>query len=423
MDKNGTMIEPGLIRVFKIFTLMQIGLFVALVGMDVIWFNFFTPVIQARNVVSLVVWTFLFGYLSWPRLHKLLKRYYLPLALVVSSVFPMISNQPILKLTIQKNLPGIVISVWQLLPALFTPLVLIAWQYPFKVVVLFCLYTGIFDFYLLSVISQSVYLPLWIMIGLISSRTISFGVVGYMISTLMANQRIQRQTIQQANMQLIKQADALEHLTLTRERNRLARDLHDTLAHTLSGMAVNLEAIKIVVPEDQEEVQKMLDNSLVAARKGLNDTRRALRDLRPTQLEDMGLSGALHMILETAAERGELRLSMQVSERIPPLLPDTEQAIYRIAQEGLENIVRHANAGKIQFKLEFPPEGGFLMEISDDGVGIAKTGQQDQDHYGIRGMQERAASIGAELRISKAESGGTLITLRKEGHHDSRTHL
>jgi signal transduction histidine kinase len=423
MEENRTMIEPGLIRVFKIFTLMQIGLFVALVGLDVIWFNFFSPVIQARNVVSLVVWTLLFGYLSWPQLHKLLKRYYLPLALVVSSVFPMISNQPILKLTIQKNLPGIVISVWQLLPALFTPLVLIAWQYPFKVVVLFCIYTGIFDFYLLSVISQSVYLPLWIMIGLISSRTISFGVVGYMISTLMANQRYQKQAIQQANMQLIKQADALEHLTLTRERNRLARDLHDTLAHTLSGMAVNLEAIKIVVPEDQAEVQKMLDHSLLAARKGLNDTRRALRDLRPTQLEDMGLSGALHMILETAAERGELRHSIQLPDRIPTLLPDTEQAIYRIAQEALENIVRHANASKIQFKLDFPPAGGFLMEIMDDGVGISNAAQVEHDHYGIRGMHERADSIGATLQILAAESGGTVVSLRKEGHHDSRTHL
>lgn len=423
MDKNGPMIEPGLIRVFKIFTMMQVGLFVALVGLDIIWFNFFSPVIQARNVVSLVVWTLLFGYLSWPRLHKLLKRYYLPLALVVSSVFPMISNQPILKLTIQKNLPGIVISVWQLLPALFTPLVLIAWQYPFKVVVLFCIYTGIFDFYLLSVISQSVYLPLWIMIGLISSRTISFGVVGYMISTLMANQRYQKQAIQQANMQLIKQAEALEHLTLTRERNRLARDLHDTLAHTLSGMTVNLEAIKIVLPEDQAEVQKMLDHSLVAARKGLNDTRRALRDLRPTQLEDMGLCGALHRMLETTAERGELRLILQLPDRIPTLLPDTEQAIYRIAQEALENIVRHANASRIQFKLDFPLEGGFLMEIKDDGVGISSASQLEQDHYGIRGMQERAVSIGAVFQILPTEIGGTVVTLRKEGHHDSRSHM
>ena len=423
MDKNGPMIEPGLIRVFKIFTLMQIGLFVALVGLDIIWFNFFSPVIQARNVVSLVVWTLLFGYLSWPRLHKLLKRYYLPLALVVSSVFPMISNQPILKLTIQKNLPGIVISIWQLLPALFTPLVLIAWQYPFKVVVLFCIYTGIFDFYLLSVIAQSVYLPLWIMIGLISSRTISFGVVGYMISTLMANQRLQKQAIQQANMQLIKQAEALEHLTLTRERNRLARDLHDTLAHTLSGMAVNLKAIKIVVPADQAEVQKMLDHSLLAARKGLNDTRRALRDLRPTQLEDMGLYGALHRILETTAERGELRLILQLPDRIPTMLPDTEQAIYRIAQEALENIVRHANASKIQFKLEFPAEGGLLMEITDDGVGINPAAQVEQDHYGIRGMQERAVSIGAILQVFPSDSGGTIVSLRKEGHHDSRPYM
>jgi len=417
------MIEPGLLRVFRIFILMQITLFLALVGLDVFLFNFFTPVIQARNLISLVVWTFLFVYLSWSRLYLYLKKYYLPLALIVASVFPMISNQPILKLTIEKNLPGIVISVWQLLPALFMPLVLIAWQYPFKVVVIFCLYTGIFDFYLLTVISHGVYLPLWIVLGLVSSRTISFVVVGYMISTLMENQRMQKKALQEANLKLIKQTEALEHLTLTRERNRLARDLHDTLAHTLSGMAVNLEAIKTVIPDEQLEVQQMLDHSLLAARKGLNDTRRALRDLRPTQLEDMGLCEALRMILQSAKDRGELRLTIQLPDNAPALYPDTEQAIYRIAQEALENIVRHANASKVHFRLEFSPDGGFVMEIIDDGVGISLPIHPDHDHYGLRGMQERAESIGAVLQISMIEESGTLVRLQKEGKHDKSTDL
>lgn len=408
------MIEPGLIRVFKIFVLLQLALFAALVGLDLLLFKFFTPLIQARNILSVLVWTALYVYLSWSKLHQILKQYYLPIALVVASVFPMISNQPILKLTIQKNLPGIVISVWQLLPALFVPLVLIAWQYPFKVVLLFCLYTGLFDYYLLTVLTRSIYIPLWIVLGLVSTRTLSFGIVGYMISTLMNNQRKQKTALQDANLRLIKQAEALENLAVTRERNRLAREFHDTLAHTLSGMAVNLEAIKTVLPQEQVEAQEMLDKSLLAARKGLNETRRTLRDLRPTQLEDLGLCDALANLLHSAADRAEFKLDAHFPEQALPLMPEVEQAIYRIAQEALENIVRHADASAVDFLLQVLPDGGFLMKISDNGIGIQEKKSHGADHYGIQGMQERAESIGAVLSITSPASGGTLVELKKE---------
>jgi signal transduction histidine kinase len=408
------MIEPGLLRVFKIFVLFQIALFAALVALDLLLYNYFTPVIQARNILSVTVWFGLFVYLSWPRLHYLLKRYYLPLALIVASVFPMISNQPVLKLTIEKNLPGIVISIWQLLPALFVPLILIAWQYPFKVVLLFCLYTAFFDFYLLMVVTQSVYIPFWIIMGLVSTRTLSFGIVGYMISTLIANQRKQRADLQNANVQLMKQAEALEHLAVTRERNRLAREFHDTLAHTLSGMAVNLEAIKTVVPAEQTEVQEMLDHSLLAARKGLKETRRTLHNLRPTQLEDLGLCDALAGLLNSAAERAEFKINSRFPGQVLTLLPEVEQAVYRIAQEALENVIRHAEATFINFSLDSLPEDGFCMIIKDNGVGIKPKDLQPSDHYGIQGMRERAESIHAQLSIFTAPEGGTVVELKRE---------
>jgi signal transduction histidine kinase len=415
MESEYAMVEPGLIRVFKLFVFLQVVLFVSLVALDGLLFDFFTPLIRARNILSIFVWSVLFIYLSVPRFHKLLKRYYLPIALIVTSVFPMISNQPVLRLTIEKNMPAIVFSVWQLLPALFVPLVLISWQYPFKVVLVFCAYTGLFDFYLLTSVSKSVYIPLWIVMGLVTSRTISFGVVGYMITNLMKNQRAQREALQHANLQLVKQAEALEHLTVTRERNRLARELHDTLAHTLSGMAVNLEAIKTMIPSRKKEVQKMLDHSLFEARKGLQDTRRALRDLRSTQLEDLGLHNALQYLLRRATERGEMDYSSHFPDRMPDLLPDEEQSIYRIVQEALENIIRHAKATKIEFYFNTIGSHGYLMIIKDNGTGISNAGLDGEEHFGIRGMQERAESIGAHFEITNEKGVGTQVLLKKEG--------
>jgi signal transduction histidine kinase len=423
MENDHSMIEPGLIRVFKLFVFLQIALFVSLVAMDVLLLEFFTPLIRARNILSVFVWSGLYIYLSVPRLHKILKQYYLPIALIVTSVFPMISNQPILRLTIEKNLPAIVFSVWQLLPALFVPLVLISWQYPFKVVVIFCAYTGLFDFYLLTSVSNSVYIPLWIVMGLATSRTISFGVVGYMITNLMKNQRAQRAALQQANLQLIKQAEALEQLTITRERNRLARELHDTLAHTLSGMAVNLEAIKTLVPKRKKEVQKMLDHSLIAARKGLSDTRRALRDLRSTQLEDLGLSNALQHLLRRTADRGELKLTSYFPDYMPELLPDEEQAVYRFAQEALENTLRHAQATEIEFVFETYDHHGYIMKIMDNGVGVSDHDINEDYHFGIRGMQERAESIGAKFEMTSEKGFGTEVILQKEVPIDSHPDL
>jgi signal transduction histidine kinase len=415
MESDHSMIEPGLIRVFRLFVFVQMVLFVSLVVMDGLLFDFFTPIIRARNILSIIVWGGLLVYLSIPHLHRLLKIYYLPIALVITSIFPMISNQPVLKLTIEKNMPAIVFSVWQLLPALFVPLVLIAWQYPFKVVLVFCVYTGLFDFYLLTSVSNSVYIPLWIVLGLVSSRTISFGVVGYMISHLMSNQRAQKAELQSANMQLIKQAEALEHLTVTRERNRLARELHDTLAHTLSGMAVNLEAIKTVVPAEERDVQDMLDHSLLAARKGLTDTRRALRDLRSTQLEDLGLCNALQHLLRRTADRGELKLVSHFPDTMPELLPEVEQAIYRIAQEALENVLRHAKATQIEFVFDRIGTHGYTMLINDNGIGISQEKIDGDVHFGIRGMQERAESIGAYFNATNNNRVGTQVILKKEG--------
>ena len=153
-------------------------------------------------------------------------------------------------------------------------------------------------------------------------------------------------------MQLRQYADTVEELTISRERNRMARELHDTLAHSLSAVTVQLEAIRTLWAVDPEAARNMLDSADEAARLGLKEARRALQDLRASPLQDLGLPLALQELAETAARRSGAVLALDVPRQLDgSLSPAVEQGVYRIAQEALENVVRHAQASAITVSL------------------------------------------------------------------------
>ncbi|MBC8496280.1 MAG: sensor histidine kinase, partial [Chloroflexi bacterium] len=197
---------------------------------------------------------------------------------------------------------------------------------------------------------------------------------------------------------------------------RLARELHDTLAHTLSGLAVNLEAIKIILGGDQHEVRGMLDHALHNTRYGLTETRRALKDLRAKQLEELGLGIAIRNLAHDAASRAGFTLKLNISGSLADLTPDVEQCYYRIAQESLQNIVKHARAKYASIKL-VEDKGALIMVIADDGVGFNFANFADmnlEEELGLKGMRERASMVGADLEVSSQPEGGTTIQLSME---------
>ena len=124
-------------------------------------------------------------------------------------------------------------------------------------------------------------------------RSIILGILGVLEYRIMASQRKQRAELVEANEKLTHYALTIEQLTVSRERNRMARELHDTLAHTLSSVAVELEAVKTLVKPKPAEALKLVDQSLGITRNGLNETRKALQDLRALPIEDLGLTLAL----------------------------------------------------------------------------------------------------------------------------------
>ncbi len=410
-------IEPGLLRIFRLFAGLEVIVFIT----GILTFRWLYGTIPDASLIyffiNLIGGILLFGYLSWPWLMRTLKGIYLPIALGIITITPILGNRWMLDIQIQNNSANLVVNAWQLMPMLFVPLVLIAWQYSFRIVFWFSVMTSLVDFILILPYTKDVTIDTIPVLSVVVIRSVSFMVVGFIITNLMVTQRQQRRALAQANIKLNQYADTIEQLTVSRERNRLARELHDTLAHTLSALAVNLEATKTMIDADQIEVQEMIDQSLNTTRNGLTETRRVLKALRAAPLDDLGLEMALQQLVNHATGRSNLNIRLEVTGSVNNLSPNIEQNLFRIAQEGLENIIRHANAQNVILRLSHI--NGFLsLEIIDDGKGFqpAKVGHEDQ--LGIVGMQERASMLGGKLEIASDPDNGTTILFRMEEKHD-----
>jgi signal transduction histidine kinase len=158
----------------------------------------------------------------------------------------------------------------------------------------------------------------------------------------------------------------LEQLTVSRERNRLARELHDTLAHSLTAISVSLETAKAYFDIDPTRTRDFIDRSLESTHVGVDETRRALKALRANALEDMGLGLAIQRVAESAAARFHLKLTLDLKNPMPSLSPDVEQAIYRVTQEAIENIANHSRAKtfSVRWQATVTPRSPFKMTVS-----------------------------------------------------------
>lgn len=189
------------------------------------------------------------------------------------------------------------------------------------------------------------------------------------------------------------------------ERRRVAAELHDQIGQTLT--AIGLQADRLATAAPPELAGEALD-----VRDGVmgsvEDVRRLARELRPEALDALGLVPALTNLSDRIARRTGIEVVRQLERDLPPLGEDAELAIYRIAQESLTNAVRHARAGVVEVALR-AEDGIVVLAVCDDGEGFEGDGR---GAGGIRGMRERALSIGSELRIRRRTPGpGTEVRL------------
>ncbi len=191
------------------------------------------------------------------------------------------------------------------------------------------------------------------------------------------------------------------------ERRRLRRDLHDGLGPALAGVAMRLDAADTVVASDPDGARAILAGVRDDTREAIADIRRLVYGLRPPQLDELGLIGAVAEQAARVAPNGRPAVTIAAPDRLPPLPAAVEVAAYRIADEALTNVVRHANAGICQVRISVG--NGLLLEVSDDGAGIATP---HHSGVGLHSMRERAAELGGTCTAEPRKGGGTVVTAR-----------
>lgn len=188
------------------------------------------------------------------------------------------------------------------------------------------------------------------------------------------------------------------------ERQRVARELHDEVGQTLTGVMLQVEGLAAKIPDDLRE---QLDELRETARSGAEDVRRIVRRLRPEALDDLGLQSALAALATAFSEQAGVPVDRKLESDLP-LSEEQELVFYRVAQEALTNIARHAAATRVVLQLVQADEGALLM-VRDNGTGLTPSGNGPS--HGIRGMRERALLIGAQLTIDRPPQGGTQVRL------------
>lgn len=344
----------------------------------------------------------------WNRLQEALGDVFYSLMLVIISTAPILINILIVPRFPQGPLSNAEGMALRQLPVLFVALALVAWKYRFGQVVFFSFAVTVFELTLVTLNPlEGRNIAVYMFIAII--RTISFLAVGFFIHVLVTRLREQQESLRAANANLTHYASTLEQLAVSRERNRLARELHDTLAHSLTALSVSLEAAKAYFDIDREQTRDLIDKSLESTRKGVDDTRRALRALRSSDLEDMGLRLAVQKIAESAASRFHLDLELGLQDPMPSLSPDVEQTIFRVTQEAIENITKHSQAKK--FSVHLSHKGRAILAIQDDGKGFDMKSNESTGHFGLVGMRERAKLSGGELKIESEKGKGARVVL------------
>jgi signal transduction histidine kinase len=222
-------------------------------------------------------------------------------------------------------------------------------------------------------------------------------------------QRLQRAALAEANRKLAHYATTIEQLAITQERNRLAREMHDTLAHSLSAASVQLEAVGALWDADGKAARAMLEQVQQVTRNGLTEARRALQALRASPLDDVGLAIAVSNLARSAAARAGLALDLNVPGQLDTLLPDVEQCVFRVAQEALTNVARHAEAKSLRVSLT-QADGQLSLAVGDDGRGF-DTAAIPETRFGLSGLRERAEMIGGTLVVESVPTRGTTVRL------------
>ena len=237
----------------------------------------------------------------------------------------------------------------------------------------------------------------------------------YILSAITERHRIEEELrmASQANRELNSYLALSEKIAEDRERKRIAREIHDTLGHALTGISAGIDAVKVLVDIDTNRAKEQLNNVSVVVRDGIRDVRGSLNKMRPGALENNTLKEALIKIIREYEAISNLEIHLRYEWDNIDLDIAKEDIVFRVIQESITNSVRHGHAKTIW--IELLEEESYVMTIQDDGVGF------DGLHYGygLKQMQERLMIIGGSVRFENRDGFYTHIEIPKiGGRHD-----
>nr|WP_242035758.1 sensor histidine kinase [Leptolyngbya sp. FACHB-8] len=228
----------------------------------------------------------------------------------------------------------------------------------------------------------------------------------FLVNALMA-ERASRQRLADANRQLRDYALRVENLAMSQERNRIAREIHDSLGHSLTALNLQLETALKLWPRQPEKAQQFLKEAKQLGSTALQDVRQSVAAMRTDPLQRQSLEEAIATLARDFEKNTGIAptYSIHLSQNLPS---DLRTSLYRIIQEALTNIVKHAHASEVTIQLHNLPTG-LTLRIIDDGRGFDP--QQNSTGFGLQGMRERASTLGGQFRVHSAPYQGTTIEI------------
>jgi signal transduction histidine kinase len=223
--------------------------------------------------------------------------------------------------------------------------------------------------------------------------------------------------LEQANRLLQDYSTQLEQLAAARERNRLARELHDSVTQTVFSMSLTVQSATLLFERDRTQVAAQLERLYSLARSALAEMQLLIKELKPAPAKQTGLPDAIHRLLADDRFSGSLSISFEV-EGNQALEPAEEQGLFHIAQEALNNVLKHARTSQAWVRLQV--QEPFWMEIEDQGHGFDLQHSQRSGHMGLESMRGWATEIGWTLQIESSPGSGTRVRVHKPGLEESR---
>jgi PAS domain S-box-containing protein len=209
----------------------------------------------------------------------------------------------------------------------------------------------------------------------------------------------------------LQELGAAAHMTREQEKSRISRELHDELGQLLTMLQMDVAWCKEKLPPGNDALAAKVDRMSTLLKSTIAATRRIASDLRPLMLDDLGLVPSIEWLVENFTQRTGIACELSVDRRELALSKAQASAVFRIVQESLTNVAKHAQAAHADIAIE-RDDAALVVRIEDDGVGFSPQAPRKPNSFGLLGLRERASLLGGEVMIDSAPGEGTIVEVR-----------